>query len=131
LLVIVGAMCGARRKWVNVLGLCAAALVLFGCLIDVPGRYFQAPSAKDIHQQINAVAIFTTQIDAGTEDCSPTKWIHLKYCTKHEYAFVKGMFATNGVPRAVAIAAGIAAPILLLLTALFMAVWRRRPGTPV
>jgi len=128
LLVIAAVAYCVRRRWVVVTGLCVAALVLFGILVDVPGRYFEAPIGTNIHQQIATDAIWTSHVDAGTENCCPAKWVHAQYCTKHEYAFVNGAFPTRGVPRFLAIGAGMALPLLLVLTALVVAIRRRGSG---
>jgi hypothetical protein len=123
LLVIGAAIYGSRRRWVTVLGLCAAALVLFGLLVDIPVRYYESPAGTEIGGQIAADAIFTTEIDASTLDCRGTAIIKRTRCSEHEFAFVRGAFPTHGVPRPLAVIGGIALPILLILSALFVAVW--------
>ncbi len=111
----------AWRRWMTVLMLCASALILCLCLVSVTMRYSQRHADGRVEPADFSPPIFVTKVEAGTDDCmDPSP------CRKGTYAFTTGVFPTHGVPAALAIAGGMAAPILLLGAALAAGVRRRR-----
>jgi len=110
-----------RRRWVHVLELWIVALFMFGMVVDVPGKAFNGVSAADVREQIATRGIYVTKIDAGM-DCLGTKPC---FATPY-YAFTTGVFATDGVPRPLAVILGLIVPGLLLLGSMVVA-FRPKP----
>ena len=124
LLVIYAVAYGIRRRWVNVIALCAAVLVLALTMLDFTIdeiRFYSRPAGTDIQQRVAADAIWVTHIEADTDWCmvGPRS-------NRCDFARVEGVFPRRGVPRIVAVAGGVVVPIALLCCALFGAIWRPR-----
>lgn len=121
-LLVLGAVAiAANRRWLHILLLWIAALFLSGVMLQMPGKYFSAASKTDLDRQIADNAIYVTKIDAGTS-CPGTK-----PCIKNPYfAFTRGLFPTEGVPRPLAEGLGMVLPGLLVIGSLALAL-RRRP----
>jgi hypothetical protein len=102
-----------------------AAVFLAGVMLTVPGKYFSGTSAADIRQQMAARSIHVTRVDIGMsclghEPCPAEPW----------YAFARGIFATEGVPKSLAIVLGMIVPGLLVAGAFAVAFWRKMRKTP-
>ena len=121
LLVLVALGIAVRRRRVRIPLMWIAALFLFGMMLQVPVKYFSAANKADLDQQIAANAIYLTNIDTG--------WSCLgrKPClVKRYYAFVSGVFPTEGVPPLLAIALGMVLPGLLMIGSVVVA-FRPKP----
>jgi len=126
LLMLIGAVVvAAQRGWVGVLGLWFAALILSGMMLQVPVKYFSGTSTANVNRQIAANAIYISDVDAGMS-C-----LGMKPCLKNPYyAFARGVFPAEGVPRPLAIALGMALPGLLVIGSVALALWRRPRSIP-
>ncbi len=124
-LLIIGAVAyQARKRWLNVVALCSAALILSLTMLDFTIdyiRFYSGPAGTDIQQRISAEAIWTTRIESNTDWCMVGP-----LSNKCDFARVNGVFPRRGVPRNVAIAGGMAAPLGLLICAFLVMIWRRQ-----
>ena len=116
-LLVLGALgVAVRRRWLRVPLLWLSALFLFAMMLHIPGEYFSGVSAADVQRQIAARGIYVTKIDTGM-DCLGTKPC---FATPF-YAFTTGVFATDGVPRQLAVILGLIVPGLLLFGSVVVA----------
>lgn len=121
LLIAAAVAIAARRRWVTVLSLCISALILGLCLVSPTMRFSQKHADGRTDPADLPTPIFVTKVQSGSDDC-----MDRNPCRKGTYAFTTGVFPTQGVPIAVAIIGGLAAPVLLLGAALMVGVRRRR-----
>ena len=123
LLLITAAAFMVQNRWAYILGLCAAALTLNLCLTVYGNDFVQTHSDGRVEHMLAGDAIHVTRVENGVDNC-----MDRSPCRRGTYAFVTGLYAVPGVPRLLAIFGGLAAPVLLLMMAIGLAVRPRLLG---
>ena len=114
-----------HRRWAYALGLGAAAVALNLTLTYYGNDFVQHHANGQTEHMLKGATIHVAKIVAGVDPC-----VDRSPCRPGTFEFITGLYAAPSVPLPLAIFAGLVLPMLLLASALAVAVWPRRHLLP-